>query len=44
MLDDFPDKPKGMHWRTYNPLPRNYDTAKACSMRGLNGLVDGEQQ
>jgi len=43
MLEDFPDKPKGMHWRTYNRLRRNYDTAKACSMRGLNRFVDGEQ-
>lgn len=42
MLEDFPDKPKGMHWRTR--LRRNYDTAKPCSMRGLNQFVDGEQQ
>jgi hypothetical protein len=43
-LEDFPDKPKGIHWRSYNRLRRIYDTAKARSMRGLNRFVDGEQQ
>jgi hypothetical protein len=27
MLDEFPDKPKGMHWQTYNRLCRVLDAA-----------------
>ena len=26
MLDDFPNKPKGMHWRTYDRLQRRHES------------------
>jgi hypothetical protein len=39
MLDDFPEKPKGMHWRTYERLCRVHDAAKARSIIGLMGFV-----
>src|SRR5262249_40295824 len=32
MLDEFPDKPKGMHWRTYYHLRRIHDAAEARSI------------
>jgi hypothetical protein len=35
MLDDFPEKPKGMHWRTYERLCRVHDAAKRRSFVGL---------
>ena len=34
MLDDFPDKPKGMHWRTYDRLCRVHDAAEERSIIG----------
>jgi hypothetical protein len=37
MLDDFPEKPKGMHWRTYERLCRAHDAAQA---RYIIGLTD----
>jgi hypothetical protein len=39
MLDVFPEKPKGMHWRTYERLRRAHDVAKARSIIGLTGFV-----
>ena len=39
MLDDFPEKPKGMHWRTYERLCRVHDAAQARSIVGLTGFV-----
>ena len=39
MLDEFPDKPKGMHWRTYERLCRSHDDAEERSTIGLMGLV-----
>jgi hypothetical protein len=39
MLDDFPEKPKGMHWRTYERLCRIHDAAQARSIIGLSGFV-----
>jgi hypothetical protein len=39
MLDDFPEKPKGMHWRTYERLCRVHDVAQARSLIGLTGFV-----
>jgi hypothetical protein len=40
MLDDFPEKPKGMHWRTYERLCRVHDTAKARSFIGVMDFVE----
>ncbi|MGA8696338.1 MAG: hypothetical protein WB689_21350, partial [Xanthobacteraceae bacterium] len=39
MLDDFPEKPKGMHWRTYERLCRVHDGARARSIVGLTGFA-----
>jgi hypothetical protein len=35
MLEDFPAKPKGMHWRSYERLRRAHDAAQARSTIGL---------
>jgi hypothetical protein len=40
MLDDFPEKPKGMHWRTYERLCRVHDAARARSIVGLTGFAE----
>jgi hypothetical protein len=40
MLDEFPDKPKGMHWRNYHHLRRAHDVAEARSTNGLMRLVN----
>ena len=40
MLDEFPDKPKGMHWRTYDSLRRLHDVAEERSAIGLMGFVE----
>jgi hypothetical protein len=40
MFDAFPDKPRGMHWRTYNCLRRAHDTAEERSNIGLMRFVD----
>jgi hypothetical protein len=39
MLDDFPEKTKGMHWRTYERLCRVHYAAQVRSMIGLMGSV-----
>jgi hypothetical protein len=39
MLDDFPEKPKGMHWRTYKRLCRVHDAAQARSIMGLTDFA-----
>jgi hypothetical protein len=44
MLEDFPEKPKGMHWRTYDRLRRTYDIAEARSTAGLMRFVDRLQR
>lgn len=31
MAEDFPDKPKGMHWRTYSRFIQRYDYAQSLS-------------
>jgi hypothetical protein len=36
MLDEFPNKPKGMHWRTYDRLRRVHDVADARSTDWLD--------
>jgi hypothetical protein len=35
VTEPFPEKPKGMHWRTYNRLRRRHDRAFARSLMGL---------
>ena len=40
MLDEFPDKPKGMHWRTYEHWRRLHDAAEERSNIGLMGFVE----
>ena len=37
---DFPDKPKGMHWRTYDRLCRVHDAAEERSIIGLMHFVE----
>jgi hypothetical protein len=31
LLHPFPEKPKGMHWRSYRRIKRVYETAKRSS-------------
>ena len=40
MLEEFPDKPKGMHWRTYERWRRVHDAAQERSIIGLMGFVE----
>jgi len=38
MSEPFPDKPKGMHWQTYERLRRAHDDAEARSMTVLDAI------
>jgi hypothetical protein len=40
MLEEFPDKPKGMHWRTYDRIRTTHDRARKQSMTGLMQSAD----
>jgi hypothetical protein len=40
MLEAFPEKPKGMHWRTYERWRRVHDSAEERSTIGLMGFVE----
>jgi hypothetical protein len=40
MLEEFPEKPKGMHWGTYDRLRRVHDAAEEQSTIGLMGFVE----
>ena len=40
MLDEFPDKPKHMHWRTYDRLRRLHGVAEGQSTMGLMGFLE----
>jgi hypothetical protein len=44
MMEEFPDRPKGMHWRTYHRLRRTYDIAEARSNMGLMQFLDRLQR
>jgi hypothetical protein len=43
ILDEFPNKPKGMHWRTYERLRHAHDLAEARSTMGLMQFIDRVQ-
>jgi hypothetical protein len=40
MLDAFPNKPQGMHWRTYDHLRRLHDAAAERYTIGLMGFME----
>jgi len=40
MLEEFPNKPKGMHWRTYERWRRIHDAAEERSNIGLMSFVE----
>jgi hypothetical protein len=40
MFEDFPDKPKGMQWRTYGRLRRAHDIAEERATIGLMRFVE----
>ena len=40
MLEEFPHKPRGMHWRTYERWRRVYDVAEERSTIGLMRFVE----
>ena len=44
MIEPFPDKPKGMHWRTYDRLRRAHNIAEARSTLGLMQFVNRLQR
>jgi hypothetical protein len=40
MFEEFPDKPKGMHWRTYDRLRRMHDVVEGRSASALMRVVE----
>lgn len=40
MLEDFPPKPKGMHWQRYKRMRDVHDLAQDKAMMGLMQFVD----
>jgi hypothetical protein len=44
MSEAFPDKPKGMHWRTYDRLRHRRDFAEKRSMMGLMQYIDRQDR
>jgi len=44
MIEPFPDKPKGMHWRTYDRLRHAHDIAEARSTLGLMKFINRPQR
>src|SRR5262249_17717053 len=39
MFEQFPDKPKGMHWKTYDRIRKAYDLAEVRSNAGLMRFI-----
>ena len=44
MLEPFPEKPKGMHWRTYNRLFREHHVAETEQLAGMKEWIDKVQR
>jgi hypothetical protein len=40
IMDEFPAKPKGMHWRTYESLHRRYEKAESRSLLGMMQFIE----
>jgi hypothetical protein len=40
IFDTFPDKPKGMHWTSYDHLRLTHDAAKERAVEGLARIVE----
>ena len=40
ILDDFPDRPKGMHWSTYNRLWWEHHEAEMAHLAGMREWID----
>jgi hypothetical protein len=44
MMEEFPDRPKGMHWRAYERQRDTHDAAAARSMVGLTQFINRLQR
>ena len=40
MMEPFPEKPKGMHWRTYERLWREHHEAEMEQLAGMREWLD----
>jgi hypothetical protein len=40
LMDAFPDKPRGMHWRTYDRLQRRCEAAESRSLMGVMRFLE----